>query len=377
MRYSSFEMRMVFQFGLVGKEGENMRREIVLSIGVILVIIMGIAWAQDDLLKKAQTLFKPIPATPPALKNNPLTPEKIKLGRMLYFDPRLSASGIISCNTCHSVGLGGVDIQETSTGHAWQRGPRNAPTVLNAVFNIAQFWDGRAKDLAQQAKGPIQATVEMSSTPERVVATLRSMHSYVELFKRAFPNEKDSANFDNTVKAIEAFEATLLTPNSRFDQYLKGNINALNSEEKEGLRLFMDKGCASCHNGINVGGNSYRPFGVVEKPGADILPPGDKGRFAVTKTVSDEYVFKVPSLRNIELTSPYFHSGKVWSLKQAVAIMGAAQLGIQLTDEQVNKITVFLRTLTGEQPKVEYPILPPNTDKTPHPILGKTGVEPE
>lgn len=351
-----------------------MRREILLATGVILVIIVCGAWAQDGLLKKAQSLFKPIPATPPALKNNPLTPEKIELGKMLYFDPRLSASGLISCNTCHSVGLGGVDIQETSTGHAWQRGPRNAPTVLNAVFNIAEFWDGRAKDLAEQAKGPIQATVEMSSTPERVAATLRSMPPYVELFKKAFPNEKDSVNFDNAVKAIEAFEATLITPDSRFDQYLKGNINALNAEEKEGLGLFIDKGCASCHNGINVGGNSYRPFGVVEKPGADILPPGDKGRFAVTKTVSDEYVFKVPSLRNIELTPPYFHSGKVWSLKQAVAVMGAAQLGIQLTDEEVNKITAFLLTLTGEQPKVGYPILPPNTDKTPHPILEKTGL---
>ncbi len=353
-----------------------MRRETLFTTVIILVIVMGNARAQDDLLKKTQTLFKPIPSTPPALKNNPLTSEKIELGRMLYFDPRLSASGLISCNTCHSVGLGGVDIQETSTGHAWQRGPRNAPTVLNAVFNIAQFWDGRARDLAEQAKGPMQATVEMSSTPERVVITLRSMPTYGELFKKAFPNDKDSVNFDNAVKAIEAFEATLLTPNSRFDQYLKGNINALNAEQKDGLRLFIDKGCASCHNGINVGGNSYRPFGVVEKPGADILPLGDKGRFVVTKTVSDEYVFKVPSLRNIELTSPYFHSGKVWSLKQAAAVMGTSQLGIQLNDEEVSKITAFLLTLTGEQPKVEYPILPPNTDKTPHPILGKTGVTP-
>jgi cytochrome c peroxidase len=356
------------------KEGKNMRREILFATGAILVIIVCGARAQDDLMKKAQSLFKPIPATPPALKDNPLTPQKIELGKMLYFDPRLSASGLISCNTCHSVGLGGVDIQETSTGHAWQRGPRNAPTVLNAVFNIAQFWDGRAKDLAEQARGPIQATVEMSSTPERVVATLGSMPQYVEIFKKAFPNEKDSVNFDNTVKAIEAFEATLITPNSRFDQYLEGNINALNAEEKEGLGLFVEKGCATCHNGINVGGNSYRPFGVVEKPGADILPPGDKGRFAVTKTVSDEYVFKVPSLRNIALTRPYFHSGKVWSLKQAVAVMGSAQLGIRLTDNEVNKITAFLITLTGEQPRVEYPILPPDTDKTPHPILEKTGV---
>jgi cytochrome c peroxidase len=320
-------------------------------------------------MKKAQNLFKPIPKTPPELKGNPLTPEKIELGKMLYFDPRLSLSGLISCNTCHNLGTAGVDLQETSTGHGWQRGPRNAPTVLNAVFNIAQFWDGRAKDLAEQAKGPVQASVEMSNMPERVIAILKSMPPYVEAFKKSFPNERNTVTFDKAVYAIEAFEATLLTLNSRFDQYLKGNADALNNKEKEGLGLFIDKGCAGCHNGVNIGGNGYFPFGVVQRPGAEILPLGDKGRFMVTKTVSDEYVFKVPSLRNIELTRPYFHSGKVWSLNEAVGIMGSAQLGIQLTQEDIDKITVFLHTLTGEQPKVEYPILPPTTNDTPRPIL--------
>jgi len=335
----------------------------------LLVVIEG-TWAQqDDVLKKAQSLFKPVPDALPELKDNPVTPEKVELGKMLYFDPRLSASNLISCNTCHNLGTGGVDLQETSVGHGWQKGPRNAPTVLNAVFNIAQFWDGRAKDLEEQAKGPVQASVEMSNNPERVIATLNSMPEYQDLFKKSFPGEKNPVTFDNTAKAIEAFEATLLTPDSRFDKYLKGDTNALNAEEKEGLRLFMEKGCAGCHNGINVGGSGYFPFGVVKRPGADILPPGDKGRFMVTKTASDEYVFKVPSLRNIELTPPYFHSGKVWSLREAVSIMGAAQLGINLTDKEITSITAFLRTLTGEQPRVEYPILPPNTDDTPHPIL--------
>jgi cytochrome c peroxidase len=241
--------------------------------------------------------------------------------------------------------------------------------VLNAVFNIAQFWDGRAKDLAEQAKGPVQASVEMSNMPERVIAILKSMPPYVEAFKKSFPNERNTVTFDKAVYAIEAFEATLLTLNSRFDQYLKGNADALNNKEKEGLGLFIDKGCAGCHNGVNIGGNGYFPFGVVQRPGAEILPLGDKGRFMVTKTVSDEYVFKVPSLRNIELTRPYFHSGKVWSLNEAVGIMGSAQLGIQLTQEDIDKITVFLHTLTGEQPKVEYPILPPTTNDTPRPIL--------
>lgn len=341
----------------------------------VALIIMESAWAQDELLKKAQTLFKPIPEAFPAPENNPVIPEKIELGKMLYFDPRLSASNLISCNTCHNLGTGGVDLQETSIGHAWQKGPRNAPTVLNSVFNIAQFWDGRAKDLAEQAKGPVQANVEMNNTPERVVVTLKSMPEYVDLFKKSFPGEKDSVNFDNTVKAIEAFEATLLTPNSRFDKYIQGEANALNAEEKEGLRLFMDKGCTTCHNGVNIGGSGYFPFGVVKRPGADILPPGDKGRFMVTKTASDEYVFKVPTLRNIELTTPYFHSGTVWSLREAVAVMGSAQLGIELTDEDVTKITAFLRTLTGKQPSVEYPILPSNRENTPRPILDISGRE--
>jgi cytochrome c peroxidase len=288
---------------------------------------------------------------------------------MLYFDPRLSASNLISCNTCHNLGTGGVDLQQTSVGHGWQKGPRNAPTVFNAVFNIAQFWDGRAKDLEEQAKGPVQASVEMSNNPQRLVATLNSMPQYVDLFKKAFPDDNSPVTFDNTAKAIEAFEATLLTPNSRFDKYLKGDVSALNAQEKEGLQLFMGKGCAGCHNGVNVGGNGYFPFGVVERPGADILPPGDKGRFMVTKTASDEYVFKVPSLRDIELTPPYFHSGKVWNLREAVSVMGSAQLGIKLMDSEVDNITAFLKTLTGDQPRVEYPILPPNTDDTPRPIL--------
>ncbi len=342
---------------------------LLLSLIILQLLTVGIVRAQDDLLNKSQSLFKPIPETPPELENNQITSEKVELGKMLYFEPRLSASNLISCNTCHNLGTGGVDLQETSVGHAWQKGPRNAPTVLNSVFNVAQFWDGRAKDLAEQAKGPVQATVEMSSTPEGVVATLNSMPQYVDLFKKAFPEDQNAVSFDNTVKAIEAFEATLLTPDSRFDKYLKGDKNALNSEQKEGLKLFVDKGCAGCHNGVNLGGNGYFPFGLVQKPGADILPPEDKGRFMVTKTVSDEYVFKVPTLRDIELTPPYFHSGKVWSLKQAVGIMGSAQLGIELSEEDIDKITAFLITLTGNQPKVEYPILPPNTDDTPRPIL--------
>jgi cytochrome c peroxidase len=314
-------------------------------------------------------LFDVIPDTPTDLPGNPLTAEKVSLGTMLYFEPRLSACWLISCNTCHNVGLGGVDLMETSVGHGWQRGPRNAPTVFNAVFNVAQFWDGRAQDLMEQAKGPSEASVEMNSDPDRVVATLLSIPEYVAAFEAAFPDESDPVTFDNMARAIEAFEATLITPGARFDQYLQGEVAALTAAEEEGLHLFVNKGCAACHNGINVGGQSYHPFGVVERPGAAILPPGDRGRYEVTRTATDEYVFKSPSLRNVELTPPYFHSGAVWGLEEAVAVMSAAQLGTDLTRDEAAAITAFLRTLTGRQPKVEYPILPPQTERTPLPDI--------
>ncbi|MBS1824811.1 MAG: cytochrome-c peroxidase [Acidobacteria bacterium] len=329
--------------------------------------------AQDALLKQAQAAFRPVPNAAPVLKSNPSNPAKLELGKMLFFDPRLSASWLISCNTCHNVGLGGVDLLETSIGHGWQKGPRNSPTVLNAVFNMAQFWDGRAKDLKEQAMGPVQAAVEMNSTPDRSVKTLKSIPGYVSQFQKAFPGEADPVTFENMARAIEVFEATLLTPDSAFDRYLRGEGGALNAQEKEGLQAFMAKGCRSCHGGVNLGGQGYFPFGVVAKPGGEVLPPGDKGRFAVTKTASDEYVFKSPSLRNITLTAPYFHSGKVWDLKQAVAIMGSSQLGATLTEKETDAIVAFLHTLTGRQPSVTHPVLPPHTASTPLPDASLKG----
>lgn len=330
-------------------------------------------WSADPLLDEAQGLFRPLPGAPPTLEGNPPSPERTELGRMLFFEPRLSASQLISCNTCHNLGLGGADLQETSVGHGWQRGPRNAPTVLNAVFNKGQFWDGRAKDLREQAKGPMQAAPEMSNTPERIVQTLRGIPQYVRLFRAAFPATDDPLTFDNVAAALELFEATLLTPNSRFDEYLKGSEQALSGTEKDGLKIFLDIGCATCHSGINVGGRGYYAFGVKEKPEAAILPPEDKGRFAVTKVPSDEYSFRVPSLRNVELTSPYFHSGKVWQLGRAIQVMARSQLGASLSSDQTTAVMAFLRTLTGTQPRVEVPILPPGTDATPRPVLGSSG----
>src|SRR4029079_19674778 len=207
---------------------------------------------------------------------------------------------------------------------------------------------------------PIQNPIEMAITGVHAVEMLRGIPGYQPMFAAAFPDEKEKISIANVGKAIAAFEATLITPNAPFDKYLRGDDGALSADQKAGLKLFMEKGCAGCHSGINIGGGSYAPFGVVEKPGAHIPPPADKGRFQVTRTASDEYVFKSPSLRNIELTAPYFHTGKVWDLQQAVAIMGAAQLGATLNNAETEAIAAFLRTLTGTQPEVGYPILPPH-----------------
>lgn len=339
-----------------------------IACAAVLALAAGAAWGKDDIMGRAKGIFKPIPAKAKALKGNPATPAKVELGKMLYFDPRLSSSHLISCNTCHNVGLGGTDILETSIGHGWQKGPRNSPTVLNAVYNIAQFWDGRAEDLAAQAKGPVQASVEMNNKPENLVATLKSIPGYQPLFKKAFPGEADPVTFDNVAKAIEVFEATLVTPDAPFDRYLNGNKKALSATEEQGLALFLDKGCVACHSGINVGGTGYFPFGVREDPGPEVRPVDDTGRFKVTNTSADKYVFRSPSLRNVAITMPYFHSGKVWDLKDAVKVMGSAQLGISLTDDDAGKITAFMKTLTGKQPLVVHPVLPPNSDTTPRPI---------
>ncbi len=337
----------------------------LLTTTAVTLALVGAASA-NELRDEAKDIFAALPSTIPALKDNPITPAKIDLGKALFFDPRMSASGVFSCNSCHNLATGGDDNMPTSIGHGWQKGPRNSPTVLNSVFNEAQFWDGRAADLAEQAKGPVQAGVEMANTPENVVATLNSMPDYVTWFKESFPEEEDQVSFDNFAKAIEAYEATLITP-APFDTWLNGDDNAMNADQLAGLQLFMDKGCSSCHNGVNFGGNGYYPFGLIEKPGADILPVGDKGRYAVTETADDEYVFRASPLRNIDQTAPYFHSGLVWDLKTAVQIMGESQLGEDLSDAEADQLVAFLGSLTGAVPEVVYPILPAETASTPRP----------
>jgi cytochrome c peroxidase len=336
------------------------------AVALVAVLTLGTAVAAD-LRERAQTHFQPIPAASPPIEGNTITPEKIELGRMLFFEPRLSLSGTISCNTCHNLALGGSDNLPTSVGHAWTKGPRNTPSIFNVVLNPTLLWEGRDHNLGEQAKIPATAQDKMHSSQKRVEAVLKASPEYVEHFGKAFPEEAQPVSFDNMGKALEAFEATLLTPGSRFDRWLAGDDQALNDQEIHGLALFLDKECVDCHNGANLGGNDYHPFGVVERLGASLLPPNDKGRFEVTKTATDKYVFRASPLRNVALTAPYFHSGQVWSLKQAVAIMGAFQLGISLNDEEEEAITAFLRTLTGELPRVEYPILPPSTRETPRP----------
>ena len=344
-----------------------MSRSRLLALGAAL--LFPLAAFAGDLRDEALTEFSPIDAAAVAkiVKNNEVTPAKVELGHKLFFEPRLSRSQLISCATCHNPALGGVDAGPTSVGHGWQKGPRRAPSVLNAVFNVAQFWDGRAEDLKAQAKGPVQASVEMNNTPAAVETTLKSIPAYVDEFRKAFPGEADPASFDNMAKAIEAYETTLVTPNSPFDKYLRGDAAALNARETKGLKLFVDKGCAGCHNGVNLGGREYTQFGVAQAPSDVVRPPADKGRSAVTKQSGDDFVFRVAPLRNVSLRAPYFHSGQVWTLEEAVQLMAKDQLGQSLSEAETGEIVAFLSTLTGDQPKIDYPILPPRAKDTPHP----------
>lgn len=332
----------------------------------VTLLAAGNAQADEALRERANAIFKPVPDTVTEIRGKKVIAPQVELGHKLWFETRLSRSHLISCNTCHNLSIGGGDNVQVSIGHGWQKGPRNNPTVLNAVFNAAQFWDGRAADLKEQAEGPLQAAVEMNNTPERIEATLQSIPEYVEEFTKVFGGDKP-VSFDNAAQALAAFETTLITPNAPFDLFLKGDDNAMSDLQKQGLATFMDTGCIACHNGINLGGQTYWPFGVIRRPGADILPEADKGRFAVTNTATDEYVFRASPLRNVALTPPYFHSGEVWDLEQAVAIMGDSQLGRELTPDNVNAITAFLHSLTGEQPQVMLPTLPPSTSDTPKP----------
>ncbi|PAF44504.1 cytochrome-c peroxidase [Helicobacter sp. 11S02596-1] len=286
-----------------------------------------------------------------------MTPAQIELGKKLYFDPRISSSNLISCNTCHNLALGGADIVPAAIGAKWQANPHhlNSPTVFNSVFNSVQFWDGRAQHLGDQAQGPIQNPVEMAAAPKLVVEKITSIPAYVDEFKKAY-GSKVKIDFKLIADTIAMFEETLVTP-SRYDDFLNGNPKALSIEEQEGLDIFIDKGCTACHNGINLGG-TMQPFGVV-KP-YKFANVGDfKG--------DENGMVKVPTLRNIAETMPYFHNGQYWDVKDAIKEMGAIQLGITINNDEAKKIQAFFESLTGTKPQIIYPVLPPVTDKTPKP----------
>ncbi len=286
----------------------------------------------------------------------------VELGKKLYFDPRLSKSGFISCNSCHNLSMGGTDNLKTSIGHNWQQGPINSPTVLNSSLNLAQFWDGRAADLKAQAGGPIANPGEMAFTHGLAVHVLESIPEYIGEFRSIFGGS--TITIDMVTSAIAAFERTLVTPNSRFDQWLKGDKGALTAQEVAGYELFKESGCTACHNGPAVGGNSFQKMGVVEPYKTTNKA---EGRVAVTGDDADRFNFKVPTLRNVALTYPYFHDGAADSLEEAVILMGRLQLGTKFTDEQTAQIVAFLKSLTGEQPSFKMPILPPSTNSTPKP----------
>lgn len=312
-----------------------------------------------------------IQAAAQAVKDEPIKPIRpvgevnlgmVELGKKLYFDPRLSKSGFISCNSCHNLSRGGSDNLATSIGDKWQQGPINSPTVLNSSLNVAQFWDGRAADLQEQAGGPIANPGEMAFSHTLAIGVLESIPAYVREFRQVFAS--DRIGIEQVTAAIAEFEKTLVTPNSRFDLWLLGDENAISAYEKEGYEIFKNSGCVACHNGEAAGGNSFQRMGIVEPYRTANTA---EGRVAVTGKDADRFTFKVPTLRNVEMTYPYFHDGAADTLFEAVDIMGRLQLGRDFTLDENAKIVAFLKTLTGDQPSFTLPILPPSADKTPRP----------
>ncbi len=328
-----------------------MKRSLVIAL---LILLPSISYAN-------RLTNEPIKIIEPATG---LNTSMVALGKKLWFDPRLSKSNAISCNSCHNLATAGVDNLPSSIGHEWTIGPINSPTVLNAELNISQFWNGRAKDLKAQASGPIDNPKEMAFTHSLAVETLNSIPAYQKHFTKVF--NTNNITIDEVATAIAEFEKTLRTPNAPFDLWLKGNDNALTPTEKAGYALFKEKGCTACHNGALVGGQMYQKMGLVKPYKTN---NADIGRAAITGKDSDKFVFKVPTLRNVALTYPYFHDGAVWSLKEAVIIMADIQLGQKISKDEANKITAFLSSLTGTQPQVVLPLLPPSTMKTPKPKM--------
>jgi cytochrome c peroxidase len=302
--------------------------------------------ADEKLLKQAQGFFKPLPEAKSF--DRPIA----ALGRKLYFENALSITGDMSCNSCHMLDKFGVDNEATSPGHDGTRGDRNSPTVYNAYFHIAQFWDGRAADLFEQAKGPILNPIEMGMPDEASVKkAIEAIEAYKPLFAAAFPDDPNPINFDNIALAIAEFEHTLATP-APFDDYLNGDLSALTDKQRKGLQTFINTGCITCHMGPGLGGQMFHKFGLINGQYWDFTGSKkiDEGRYAVTNNESDKYFFKVPSLRNVEKTHPYFHDGSVADLHTAVKIMAKTQNGRDLELQEIQEIVDFLSSLTGSIP---------------------------
>lgn len=319
----------------------------------------------DSLRDQALTLFAPLPEQVETVDGLAVTPERVELGRKLFFDPRLSDTGQFACATCHNPATGGDSNRATSIGHAWQTGPQNAPTIFNAVLNRARFWQGWAEDLPRTGNSVLTAGAERTGSPARVVSVLASMPGYVEAFEAAFPGEVDPVRFQNFAGALSAWEATLLTP-APFDDWLRGDDAALSAQARDGLALFIDKGCAGCHQGVNLGGNDYHPFRVRRVPGTEGQAESLQC-FAVEEADGAEYLYRAGTLRNITLTAPYFSEGSVWSLGLAVQIMARSQLGEELGEAETDAILAFLQSLEGRVPEIALPVLPPETALTPLP----------
>ena len=337
--------------------------------------------ASTSLIEHAKKAgLKPIPTDKKELNKlidpkKVITPQRVELGKKLYFDPRVSKSGLISCNWCHNLGLGGVDGVPKAIGHKWSPNPHhlNSPTVYNAVFFKKQFWNGRSDTLEDQAQGPIQAGVEMAMDHKVLAKRINSIPEYVNEFKEAY-GKKIKIDLKSIASAISAFERTLVTP-SRYDDFLNGDTKALNKEEQKGLKIFIDKGCVTCHNDIALGG-SMKPFELNGK-----YKFRDVGDF-----VSNNKMIKVPTLRNITETAPYFHNGQIWDLREVIKEMGRVQVGykvqgkkqdnslsvkimpISLTEKDVDNILAFFKSLKGRKPVISYPQLPESSIDTPRPV---------
>jgi len=301
--------------------------------------------------KPAMAAIEPLQPLPNSVDFNM---DKALLGRSLFHDTALSGDGTLACVTCHMLDHGGAEPRKTSTGIRGQIGPINSPTVLNSSYNFVQFWDGRAKDLQEQAAGPVENPIEMGTKWDDVVARLKKKEAYVAAFAKLYD---DGVTKDNATDAIAEYEKSLITP-SRFDKYLLGDEAAITEAEKQGYATFKEAGCTACHAGIGVGGAMFQKMGLVKDYFADRGTPiteADLGRFNVTKNAADKHFFKVPTLRNVELTSPYLHDGSRDTLEETVRIMGKYQLGRELTDAQVNSIVTFLKSLTGTLPEHAKP----------------------